>query len=102
MKIFKIHTKQKLPIRLPGNPVSTIVTTLLLAYPLIEYLKGTKHKDPLKVKARTKTNIQHSAGRTEYQRGLFTSEPDGTIVVEQLGDQSSNRLSSFNNCNCLI
>ena len=87
---------------LPGNPVSTIVTTLLLAYPLIEHLKGTKPKDPLKVKARTKTNILHSAGRTEYQRGLFTSEPDGTIVVEQLGDQSSNRLSSFNNCNCLI
>ena len=87
---------------LPGNPVSTIVTTLLLAYPLIEHLKGTKPKDPLKVKARTKTNIRHSAGRTEYQRGLFTSEPDGTIVVEQLGDQSSNRLSSFNNCNCLI
>ncbi|MBR15716.1 MAG: molybdopterin molybdenumtransferase MoeA, partial [Gammaproteobacteria bacterium] len=65
-------------------------------------LKGTKPKDPLKVKARTKTDILHSAGRTEYQRGLFTSEPDGTIVVEQLGDQSSNRLSSFNNCNCLI
>ena len=87
---------------LPGNPVSTIVTTLLLAYPLIEHLKGSIAKDPLKVKARTKTNILHSAGRTEYQRGLFTSEPDGTIVVEQLGDQSSNRLSSFNNCNCLI
>ena len=78
------------------------MTTLLVAYPLIDYLKGTNSKDPLKIKAKIKTNILHSSGRTEYQRGLFTTESDGSIVVEQLGDQSSNRLSSFNNCNCLI
>ncbi len=87
---------------LPGNPVSAIVTTLLVAYPLIDHLKGTNPKDLLKIKAKIKTKILHSYSRTEYQRGFFTTESDGSIVVGQLGDQSSNRLSSFNNCNCLI
>lgn len=87
---------------LPGNPVSTIVTTLLLVKPIIDYLSGVIPTKPLKLKAIAKREITHSQGRTEYQRGFFSVSDDGNLLVEQQGDQSSNRLSSFKNCNCLI
>lgn len=87
---------------LPGNPVSTIITTLLIANPLIEHISGGIPKTPLKLKATCKQAIAHSAGRTEYQRGKYVNQEDGSLIVNQQGDQSSNRLSSFAGSNCLI
>ena len=45
--------------------------------------------------------IVHSAGRREYQRGI-AENADGGLVVRSTGDQSSNRLSTFDGANCLI
>ncbi len=86
----------------PGNPVSTIITTLLIASPLIEYMSGTTPKIPLKLKATCKQELVHSPGRTEYQRAKYVNQEDGSFSVEQPDDQSSNRLSSFAQTNCLI
>ena len=86
---------------LPGNPVSTIVTLLMVAKPAIWHLAGTRDKAPLRVSAELKSPLSHNPGRAEYQRGIFTQTQDG-LAVTVTGDQSSNRLSTFHDANCLI
>ncbi len=45
--------------------------------------------------------IEHHRGRREYVRGIFRINGN-RITVSPNGDQSSNRLTSFANANCLI
>lgn len=86
---------------LPGNPVSTIVTYLLFVSPTIDALSGRKFGVPLTIPATLTETIKHSPGRREYQRGVFESASE-ELKVKPTGDQSSNRLTSFANANCLI
>jgi molybdopterin molybdotransferase len=86
---------------LPGNPVSTIVTFLLLVKPALERLAGATPAPPLRVWATAEIDIEHEAGRAEFQRGVVR-EANGELRVMPTGDQSSNRIDSFNGANCLI
>jgi molybdopterin molybdotransferase len=86
---------------LPGNPVSTVVTALLLAKPALLKLCGGLYQRPLSFPARLRTAITHRRGREEFQRG-FVDEQNGELVVSSTGDQSSNRLATFAEANCLI
>jgi molybdopterin molybdotransferase len=86
---------------LPGNPVSTIVTFLLLVLPVIARLAGNTQVSPLRLRARLTERVPHDAGRAEYQRARFESTSTG-YVVTPTGDQSSNRLASFKDANCLL
>ena len=86
---------------LPGNPVSTIVTLLMIAKPAIAQLCGTTPTPPLTFRCELRDTIIHRAGREEYQRGVVSNDhPHPT--VNTTGDQSSNRMSSFTHANCLI
>jgi len=86
---------------LPGNPVSTIVTFLLLAKPALLHLAGTRSRPATRFRARLADRIPHAPGREEYQRGRF--ELDGSeLAVRTTGDQSSNRLATFSGADCLI
>ena len=88
---------------LPGNPVSTIVTCLLLVKPSLQILCGTRPSALLRIDAEMATQISHRPGRVEYQRGVYKqSDENGAIKVRHTGDQGSNRLSTFNGANCLI
>jgi molybdopterin molybdotransferase len=86
---------------LPGNPVSAIVTFLLLVKPVLLRLAGANSCQPLRVAAVLDQPIDHAAGRAEYQRGKYTMRTSG-ITVAPTSDQSSNRLGSFYDANCLI
>jgi len=86
---------------LPGNPVSTIVTFLLIVKPALQALSGMHPQPILRLAARLQSPIHHSAGRAEYQRGVLALHRDGATVTST-GDQGSNRLGSFRNANCLI
>ena len=92
---------EALLLGLPGNPVSTIITYLLLAKPAIEALCGMVPRPPLLVRCRLGDHIRHKPGREEYQRGLLTTA-NGQAEVRTTGDQSSNRMTSFTAANCLI
>ena len=89
---------------LPGNPVSTIVTCLLLVIPSLHVLCGTTPKPLLRIPATLTSPVSHRPGRAEYQRGIFhQSAVSGTqLRVTHTGDQGSNRLSTFAGANCLI
>ena len=86
---------------LPGNPVSTIVTYLLLAKPAVEALCGMAPQEPLTLRCQLTEGVRHKSGREEYLRGTATTGP-GAAEVGPTGDQSSNRMSTFAAANCLI
>lgn len=86
---------------LPGNPVSTIITYLLFVAPTIDALSGLPWRKPTQFQATLSSAIRHRPGRREYQRGVLLSR-GGSLQVGPTGDQSSNRLASFYQCNCLI
>ena len=86
---------------LPGNPVSTIVTYLLIAQPLLLALSNAGTVSPAIYKAILQTPIRHSPGREEYQRGI-SELSNGDRRVRVTGDQSSNRLATFSEADCLI
>ena len=112
LKMWKLNLKPGKPVAygrlrkaaffgLPGNPVSTIVTAVMLARPAIERLCGARPRPPLAVPATLRGSLRHQPGREEFQRGTLTAR-DGELEVSVTGDQSSNRLASFANANCLI
>ena len=86
---------------LPGNPVSTIVTFLLVVKPALDKLAGTPPKPIARFSARLGSDITHKPGRAEFQRGELI-EDDGVLTVTPTGDQSSNRLATFRDADCLI
>jgi molybdopterin molybdotransferase len=86
---------------LPGNPVSTIVTFLMLVKPILAQLAGGHAEAPPTVPATLAVDVAHDRGRVEYQRGAFANV-DGRLVARPTSDQSSNRIGSFRGANCLI
>ena len=86
---------------LPGNPVSTIITNLLFVAPTIDRLCGMPDSTPYRLPAILQETIEHHQGRREYVRGIFGTNGD-RVTVSPTGDQSSNRLATFANANCLI
>ena len=93
-------------LALPGNPVSTAVTALLLGRPLLLRLAGSEPRPVPTMLATLATPLNHSVGREEYQRGQFTNPSNASQgqlpTVAVTGDQSSNRLSTFTDAECLL
>ena len=56
----------------------------------------------LRVNAKLATQVLHTPGRADYQRGIYREDDNGELRVAHTGDQSSNRLSTFSGANCLI
>lgn len=88
-------------VGLPGNPVSTIVTFLMIARPAIERLCGMQPQPPVSLGAQLTEAIAHKPGREEFQRGI-ASYGGGKVRVRTTGNQGSNRMSTFAAANCLI
>jgi len=86
---------------LPGNPVSSVVTFLILVVPVLRKLSGCSPQPVLEVTATLGDDIAHSQGRVEYQRGVYHTV-DGNLEVATTGNQGSNRIGSLAGCNCLI
>jgi molybdopterin molybdotransferase len=90
---------------LPGNPISTIITLLLIVKPALQQLCGGNLQRPIHFPATANNEFLHSRGRDEYQRGRYLNIPSNghsELRVETTGDQSSNRFSSFNKADCLV
>ena len=87
---------------LPGNPVAVMVTFLAFVRPALLRMMGSTETQPPLLKARSNEAIRKKAGRTEYQRGIVSTAPDGSLQVRTTGNQGSGVLSSMVRANGLI
>ena len=63
---------------------------------------GRTASAPPLLKAKSFEAIRKKPGRTEYQRGIVSTAPDGSLQVKTTGNQGSGVLSSMVQANGLI
>ena len=72
-----------------------MVTFLALVRPaLLRMMGSTQAAAPL-LRVRSAEALRKRPGRTEYQRGVVSAAPDGTLEVRTTGNQGSGVLSSM-------
>lgn len=79
---------------LPGNPVSTFVTFLLLVRPLVLALQGATDLDPPRVRVRADFDWPQPGTRREFVRVRVDSTSGEASKARLYPDQSSDVLSS--------
>ncbi len=88
---------------LPGNPVSVMVTFYQFVRDALLKLAG---RDPVPVlptfAVPCTSSLKKAPGRTEFQRGVLTQNPEGRWSVHVTGEQGSGILSSMTQANCFI
>ena len=87
---------------LPGNPVSAIVTLYQLVVPAITKMGGGIVKPAIRLNAITTHDLPKRAGRTDFQRGNYSIDDEGKLVVNTTGNQGSGIFSSMSQSNCFI
>jgi molybdopterin molybdotransferase len=88
---------------LPGNPVSVMVTFYHFVRSALLELMGADPVEPIPTfRATCTAMLKKAPGRTEFQRGILTQAPDGTLTVKPTGEQGSGILKSMSDANCFI
>jgi molybdopterin molybdotransferase len=87
---------------LPGNPVSVMVTFYQFALPALRRLAGEQAKPALWLRAPCLSRLKKGKGRTEFQRGVLVTGPDGQLAVDTTGSQGSGILHSMSVADCFI
>lgn len=87
---------------LPGNPVAVMVTFYFFARAALLHMMGADMAPLPLVPAISSAAIRKRAGRTEYQRGILSSDADGRLQVAITGSQGSGILRSMSEANCMV
>lgn len=87
---------------LPGNPVAVMVTFLAFVRPALLRMMGAHAMTQPMLNAHSQEAMRKKPGRTEYQRGVVSTAPDGNLQVRTTGNQGSGVLSSMVQANGLI
>lgn len=87
---------------LPGNPVATFATFLLLVAPAIRRLAGLADARPLALSARAAFAKPRLEPRREFLRAVATPGADGVLEVRALQGQGSAMLSACVAANVLV
>ncbi len=87
---------------LPGNPVAVMVTFAAFVRPALQQLMGWKAPALPLLKAKSTEALRKKPGRTEYQRGIVSTNAAGELQVSITGNQGSGVLSSMVQANGLI
>lgn len=86
---------------LPGNPVSTYVTSLLLLLPALAVLRGRGRPEPWTLSARLDGSLPPTGPRTTFHPGVL--HQDGrTFVVRAVSWNGSGDQVGFARGNCLV
>ena len=64
-------------IGLPGNPVSALVTFLMVARPVLQRLGGVTVRPPQRYSVRAGFHYRKTAGRREFLRGWIADSTNG-------------------------
>ncbi|WP_420590098.1 molybdopterin molybdotransferase MoeA [Bacterioplanoides sp.] len=89
-------------IGLPGNPVSALVTMHQLGVPMLNKISGQESQTSLRIAAKAGCAIKKAPGRTDFQRGIYSTDEQGNMTVVTTGSQGSGMLTSMNLANCYI
>ena len=87
---------------LPGNPVAVMVTFAAFVRPALQQLMGWQAPVLPMLKAKSTEALRKKPGRTEYQRGIVSTNAWGELQVSITGNQGSGVLSSMVQANGLI
>jgi molybdopterin molybdotransferase len=88
---------------LPGNPVAVMVTFYQFVREALLTLMGRTDINPFPtLKALCTSPIKKAPGRTEFQRGILSQDPQGNWSVKVTGEQGSGILKSMSDANCFI
>jgi molybdopterin molybdotransferase len=87
---------------LPGNPVSTMVTGSLFAWPLIRRLGGPAGHRPLRLPVRFLDHADTPAPLTYFLRIILSAGADGMPEARLAGPQGSNLLRTMALANALL
>ena len=79
-----------------------MVTFLAFVRPALLQLMGCTDAPPLLLNARSLEALRKKPGRTEYQRGIVSTNATGELQVSITGNQDSGVLSSMVQANGLI
>ncbi|MEE9411936.1 MAG: gephyrin-like molybdotransferase Glp [Methylococcales bacterium] len=86
---------------LPGNPVSVMVTFMILVRPALFKRMGKQACQSLQIKVPITQSIRRKPGRQEYQRGILNID-NNQLQVTALSTQGSHILNSMVRANCFI
>ena len=81
-------------IGLPGNPVSSLVCSLVFLRPLVAKLAGTNLDADIRP-AKLGTDLPANDHRRDYIRATIESNPDGTLTAKPFPVQDSSMLSAL-------
>lgn len=87
---------------LPGNPVAVMVSFINFVEPALRKMQGEEKWQPLKVNAIATEELRSRQGRTEFTRGIYSTNQYGQLIVQSTGKQGSGILRSMSEANCLI
>ncbi|MCK5922415.1 MAG: bifunctional molybdopterin-guanine dinucleotide biosynthesis adaptor protein MobB/molybdopterin molybdotransferase MoeA [Methylococcales bacterium] len=87
---------------LPGNPVAVVVSFYQFVQPALRYLMSSEIDQPLLIPAKSSGKMRKRPGRTEFARGVYTTNENGEIQVDTTGVQGSGILTSMSRANCFI
>jgi len=87
---------------LPGNPVAVMVTFYFFARDALLRMMGAAPAPLPLLRAASTTDIRKKPGRTEYQRGILSTDAAGNPVVRITGSQGSGVLRSMSEANCMV
>ena len=87
---------------LPGNPVAVVVSFYQFVQPALRYLMSGEIDQPLLIPAKSSRKMRKRPGRTEFARGIYTTNENGEIQVDTTGVQGSGILTSMSRANCFI
>lgn len=85
---------------LPGNPVSAMVTLNQLVLPALQKYRSAQPLQRLTLSATSAELFKKRPGRTDYQRAVYWTEANGTLMVKPCGPQGSGIFTSITQANC--
>ena len=89
-------------IGLPGNPVSTLVCSLLFLRPAMEKLSGLPQDPTEPGTARLAVALKKNDRRQDYLRAQFIISDDGVMEVMPFKAQDSSMIHPLAAADCLV
>ena len=87
---------------LPGNPVSTLVCSLLFLRPALDRLSGLPDEAAPAVTARLAVPLKQNDRRQDYLRARLSRAPDGLLEVTPFEVQDSSMMRPLAASDCLV